>query len=281
VLVALGGGMVGDVTGFAAATFLRGIPFVQVPTSLLAMVDASVGGKTGVNLPEGKNLVGSFHQPRAVVIDPVTLRTLPAREWGAGIAEVVKKAAIWDAGFFAELERDAEALRREPARLEAVIERAVRIKAEVVSRDEREADLRMLLNFGHTLGHAIEALLGYRRLLHGEAVAIGMVYAARRSEALGCAPAGTADRIASLLERFGLPVAVPPFPRRAYLEALRVDKKTRDSRIGFVVLEGIGRARTLPLRPEEVAAGLPAGGAAGRGKSAKRSRPRARRARKR
>jgi 3-dehydroquinate synthase len=162
-----------------------------------------------------------------------------------------------------------------------VIERAVRIKAEVVSRDEREADLRMLLNFGHTLGHAIEALLGYRRLLHGEAVAIGMVYAARRSEALGCAPAGTADRIASLLERFGLPVAVPPFPRRAYLEALRVDKKTRDSRIGFVVLEGIGRARTLPLRPEEVAAGLPAGGAAGRGKSAKRSRPRARRARKR
>jgi 3-dehydroquinate synthase len=274
-LVALGGGMVGDMTGFAAATFLRGIPFVQVPTSLLAMVDASVGGKTGVNLPEGKNLVGSFHQPRAVVIDPDTLRSLPPREWAAGIAEVVKKAAIWDAALFAELERDAESLRRDPERLEGVIERAVRIKAEVVSRDEREADLRMLLNFGHTLGHAIEALLRYRRLLHGEAVAIGMVYAARRSEALGYAPAGTADRLEALLRRFGLPVVPPDFSRRAYLEALKVDKKSRDSQIRFVVLEGIGRARTLPLRPEEVAAGLPAGSAAKAGRKPVR-RPRKR-----
>jgi 3-dehydroquinate synthase len=259
VLVALGGGVIGDLTGFVAATFLRGVPFVQVPTTLLAMVDASVGGKTGVNLPQGKNLVGAFHQPRLVLIDPATLRTLPPRELSAGFAEVIKKAAIWDAGLFERLEREAEALRAlTPAPLLAVIEQAVRIKASVVSRDEREQGLRMLLNFGHTLGHAIEALLRYRRLLHGEAVAIGMVYAAGRSEALGTAPPGTAARIEALCRRFGLPVAVPDFPRSAYLRALRVDKKKRDSKIQFVVLEGIGRARTLPLRPEEVAAGLAA-----------------------
>jgi 3-dehydroquinate synthase len=278
VLVALGGGMVGDLTGFAAATFLRGIPFVQVPTTLLAMVDASVGGKTGVNLPQGKNLVGAFHQPRLVWIDTGTLRTLPPRERAAGFAEVIKKAAIWDAGLFATLERDAEALRAlEAGPLEAVIERAVAIKAEVVSRDEREQDLRMLLNFGHTLGHAIETLLGYRRLLHGEAVAVGMVFAARRSEALGFAPAGTAARLEALVRRFGLPAEPPAFPRRAYLAALRVDKKTRDSRIRFVVLEGIGRARTVPLRPEEIAAALPAGRVASR---PERTGGKARRARK-
>ena len=260
VLVALGGGMTGDLTGFAAATFLRGIPFVQVPTSLLAMVDASVGGKTGVNLPEGKNLVGAFHQPRLVWIDLDTLRSLPARERAAGFAEVIKKAAIWDADLFATLERDADVLQTlEPGPLAAVVERAVRIKAEVVSRDEREQDLRMLLNFGHTLGHAIEALLRYRGLLHGEAVAIGMVFAARRSETLGHAPAGTADRLEALCRRFGLPSEIPQFPRSAYLAALRVDKKTRDSRIRFVVLEGIGRARTVPLRAQELAAALPAG----------------------
>jgi 3-dehydroquinate synthase len=272
VLVALGGGMTGDLTGFAAATFLRGIPFVQVPTSLLAMVDASVGGKTGVNLPEGKNLVGAFHQPRLVWIDLDTLRSLPARERAAGFAEVIKKAAIWDADLFATLERDAEALQTlEPDALARVVERAVRIKAEVVSRDEREQDLRMLLNFGHTLGHAIEALRRYRGLLHGEAVAIGMVFAARRSEALGHAPAGTADRLEALCRRFGLPTEIPQFPRGAYLAALRVDKKTRDSRIRFVVLEGIGRARTVPLRAEELAAALPAGG---RKKAKKRARRR-------
>lgn len=269
VLVALGGGVVGDLTGFAAATFLRGIPFVQVPTTLLAMVDASVGGKTGINLPAGKNLVGAFHQPRLVLIDPATLRTLPPRERAAGFAEVIKKAAIWDAELFARLEREAEPLLAlEAGCLEPVIERAVRIKAEVVSRDEREQELRMLLNFGHTLAHAIEALLRFRGLLHGEAVAIGMVFAARRSEALGYAPPGTAQRLEALCRRFGLPVEPPLRPRRAYLAALRVDKKTRDSRIRFVVLEGIGRARTVPLRPEEIAAALPAGGS--RAKRAKR-----------
>jgi 3-dehydroquinate synthase len=258
VLLALGGGMVGDLTGFAAATFLRGIAFVQVPTTLLAMVDASVGGKTGVNLPEGKNLVGAFHQPRLVVIDPDTLRSLPPRELSAGFAEVVKHAAIWDADLFARLERDADALRAlDPDVLVPVIERNVEIKASVVSRDEREAGLRMLLNFGHTLAHALEAMYRYRDLLHGEAVAIGMVYAAARSEALGLAPAGTALRLRRLCERFGLPTDPPARPRSAYLSALRVDKKKRDSTIGFVALEGIGRARVVPLTPAEVAAALP------------------------
>ncbi len=258
VLVALGGGMVGDLVGFTAATFLRGIPFVQVPTTVLAMVDASVGGKSGVNLPEGTNLVGAFHQPVLVAADVETLESLPGRERAAGFAEVIKKAAIWDAGLFERLERDAAALLRlERDALVPVLARAVEIKAEVVSRDEREQGVRMLLNFGHTLGHAIEALGRFKGLLHGEAVAIGMVYAARRSEALGCAPAGTADRLARLCEAFGLPTEPPPRDRSAYLDALRVDKKKRDSRIRFVVLEGVGAARTVPLLPREVAAGLP------------------------
>jgi 3-dehydroquinate synthase len=257
-LVALGGGMVGDLTGFAAATYLRGIPFVQVPTTLLAMVDASVGGKTGVNLREGKNLVGAFHQPRLVAIDVETLRTLPARERAAGLAEVVKKAVIWDAELFAALERDAEALLElEESALVPALTRAVEIKAEVVRRDERESGPRMLLNFGHTLAHAIEALAGYRGLLHGEAVAIGMVYAAERSEALGYAPLGTAARLEKLCRRLGLPTDPPGFARSAYLAALRVDKKKQDSRIHYVVLEGVGSARTVPLLPSQVAAALP------------------------
>jgi 3-dehydroquinate synthase len=258
-LVALGGGMVGDLTGFAAATYLRGIPFVQAPTTLLAMVDASVGGKTGVNLREGKNLVGAFHQPRLVAIDVETLRTLPARERAAGLAEVVKKAAVWDAELFAALERDAEALLAlDESALVPALTRAVEIKAEVVRRDERESGPRMLLNFGHTLAHAIEALAGYRGLLHGEAVAIGMVYAAERSEALGYAALGTAARLEKLCRRLGLPTEPPGFTRSAYLAALRVDKKKQDSRIHYVVLEGVGSARTVPLLPSQVAAALPA-----------------------
>jgi 3-dehydroquinate synthase len=258
-VAALGGGVVGDVAGFAAATVLRGVPLVQVPTTLLAMVDASVGGKTGVNLREGKNLVGAFHQPRLVAIDVETLTSLPERERAAGFAEVVKKAAIWDAELFEALERDAEALLALEERvLVPVLARAVEIKAEVVSRDEREAGLRMLLNFGHTLAHAIETLGGYRGLLHGEAVAIGMVYAAERSEALGFAPLGTAARLAKLCQRFGLPTQPPAYARSAYLAALQVDKKKPDSRIHYVVLEGMGSARTEPLLPSEVAAALPA-----------------------
>jgi 3-dehydroquinate synthase len=257
VVVALGGGMVGDLAGFAAATYLRGIAFVQVPTTLLAMVDASIGGKVAVNLPQGKNLVGAFHQPRLVWIDVATLRSLPARERAAGFAEVVKAAALWDAAFFERLERDAEALLAlDPRRLLPVLERACAIKAEVVRRDERESGPRMLLNLGHTMGHAVETLQGYRGVLHGEAVAMGLAYAARRSEELGLAAAGTAERIEALLLRFGLPVELPQRPRGAYLEALKVDKKSRDSRIRYIVLRRIGRAEAVSLTPAQV---LPAG----------------------
>ena len=253
VICALGGGMVGDLAGFAAASFLRGLPFVQIPTTLLAMVDASIGGKVGVNLPRGKNLVGAFHQPRLVWIDVETLRSLPQRQRAAGFAEVVKVAALWDAELFERLERDAEALLElDPEPLLPVLERACAIKAEIVARDEQEADLRMLLNLGHTLAHAVETLTRYRKVLHGEAVSMGMVYAARRSEELGFAPAGTAGRIEPLLQRFGLPTELPGFARKAYLAALRVDKKKRESQIRYVVLRGIGRAEAVPLAPAEI-----------------------------
>jgi 3-dehydroquinate synthase len=256
-VVALGGGMVGDLAGFAAATYLRGIAIVQIPTTVLAMVDASIGGKVAVNLRQGKNLVGAFHQPRLVWVDVETLRSLPARERAAGFAEVVKAGALWDAGFFARLERDAEALMALDARrLLPVLERACTIKAEIVERDEREAGLRMLLNLGHTLAHAVEKQLGYRSVLHGEAVAMGMVYAARRSEQLELAPAGTAERLEALLRRFGLPTELPVRPRKAYLGALRVDKKSRDSRIRYIALRRIGRAEAVELTPAEI---LPAG----------------------
>jgi 3-dehydroquinate synthase len=263
VVVALGGGVVGDLAGFVAATLLRGLPLVQIPTSLLAMVDSSVGGKTGVNVARGKNLVGAFHQPRLVWIDAATLRTLPPRQRSAGLAEVVKHAAIWDESLFATLEVELpRLLALEPQALLPVLERSCAIKAEIVARDERESGLRMLLNFGHTLGHAVEALKGYRGVLHGEAVAMGMVYAAERSEALGFSPEGTRARLAALLARAGLPTALPAFPRRAYLGAVGVDKKRRDAQIRFVVLRGIGKATTLPLRPAEIV--MPGALAAGR-----------------
>jgi 3-dehydroquinate synthase len=252
-VVALGGGMVGDLAGFAAASYLRGVPFIQVPTTILAMVDASIGGKVAVNLPQGKNLVGAFYQPRLVWIDTTTLRSLPVRERAAGFAEIIKSAAIWDSAFFERLERDAERLMElESKALIPTLERACAIKAEVVSQDEREVGLRQLLNFGHTVGHAIEKLGRYRGLLHGEAVAVGMLIAAQRSEQLGFSPAGTAERIRSLVLRFGLPSELPNYPRSAYLDALKVDKKMADSKIRFVVLRGIGRAGTVPLTPREV-----------------------------
>jgi len=252
-VVALGGGMVGDLAGFAAATYLRGIPFVQVPTTILAMVDASIGGKVAVNLKQGKNLAGAFHQPRLVWIDTATLKSLPPRQRAAGLAEVIKAGAIWDAGFFSQLEADIEGLLElDPGCLLPALERACQVKAEVVSRDEREGGLRMLLNFGHTLAHAVEALTGYRKVLHGEAVGMGMVYAAQRSEELELAPAGTRERIEDLVRRAGLPVELPNFPRKAYLSAVGVDKKKTDARIRFVVLRRIGRAETLPLTPAEI-----------------------------
>jgi len=270
-VVALGGGVVGDLAGFAAASYLRGVPFIQIPTTVLAMVDASIGGKVAVNLPQGKNLVGAFYQPRLVWIDTATLRSLPARQRSAGFAEVIKAAAIWDSKFFERLERDAEGLMElDPKLLIPTLERACAIKAEVVSRDEREVDLRRILNFGHTIAHAIERLGRYRGLLHGEAVAIGMIVAAQKSEQLGLSPAGTAERIRSLNLRFGLPSELPNHPRNAYLDALRVDKKMARSKIQFVALRGIGRAETVPLTPREV---LPAIGrrAGSRGALGKRT----------
>jgi len=252
-VVALGGGMVGDLAGYAAASYLRGIPFVQVPTTLLAMVDASIGGKTAINLKQGKNLVGAFHQPRLVWIDTATLESLPRRERAAGMAEVVKAGAIRDARLFARLERDIErALDLDAPALMRVIKRACAIKADIVSQDERESGLRSHLNFGHSLGHAIEKQLGYRKMLHGEAVSIGMVFAAQRSEELGFAPDGTCERLSALLVRAGLPVDLPAFPRRAYLSGLQVDKKKTDRRIRFVVLHRIGEAGTVALTPAQI-----------------------------
>jgi len=269
-VVALGGGVVGDLSGFAAASFLRGIPFVQVPTTVLAMVDASIGGKTGINLARGKNLVGAFHQPRGVYIDTATLASLPMRERAAGAAELVKAAAIWDADLFAWLEQHIEAfLALEPEPLLHGLERACAIKAEVVARDEREGGLRRLLNFGHTLGHAIERHARYRGILHGEAVSIGMVFAAELSERLELAPAGTARRLAALLERAGLPTSVPDRARSAYLESIGVDKKRQGAGIHFVALKGIGRAGTVSLRPEEI---LPVGWRAPRAPTAPKRR---------
>ncbi|MBM4384094.1 MAG: 3-dehydroquinate synthase [Deltaproteobacteria bacterium] len=253
VLIALGGGVVGDLTGFVAATLLRGVDFVQVPTSLLAMIDSSVGGKTGVNVKRGKNLVGAFHQPKLVWIDAATLRSLPRRELLAGLAEGIKHAAIRDADLFASIERDLERLLAlDPEVLLPFLARNVAIKAGVVSRDEREAGERMLLNFGHTLGHAIEALAGYRGVLHGEAVAMGMAFAARRSEELGLAEAGTASRLVALLTRAGLAAEAPAHPRKAYLSAISSDKKRRGERIRFVALREIGRAETAALLPSEI-----------------------------
>jgi 3-dehydroquinate synthase len=252
-VVTLGGGVVGDLGGFAAATYLRGIPFAQVPTTVLAMVDASIGGKTGVNLRQGKNLVGAFHQPAGVYIDIHTLRSLPPRLRAAGAAELIKAAAIWDAELFEWLEAHIEAfMDLEPSIVLAALERACAIKAEVVARDEREGGLRRLLNFGHTLAHAIEAHARYRGMLHGEAVSIGMVFAARRSEALGFAPGGTADRLQSLLERTGLPGRAPDRSRGAYLSAMAVDKKKQGEEIHFVILKGIGSSGTVSLRPRDI-----------------------------
>lgn len=257
-LIGLGGGATCDLAGFVASTWLRGLPLIQVPTTLLAQVDASVGGKTALNHPRGKNLIGTFYQPRLVWIDPDVLATLPVRERRAGLAEIVKVAAIWDADFFKWLEENLDAmLNLEREALGAAIARACGIKAEVVGLDEREAGLRALLNFGHTLGHAIELIGAFRRVRHGEAVSIGMAFAARLSERRGLAPAGTAARLVALLMRAGLPTEVPDpeTQRNAYLRAISVDKKLADGRVGFIALREIGRAERVDLLPEEILAG--------------------------
>lgn len=248
IVVALGGGMVGDLAGFVAATYLRGLRFVQVPTTLLAMVDSSVGGKTGVNLERGKNLVGAFHQPMEVDADLALLETLPPREYVSGLAEVIKYGVIWDAAFFALIEHRAEdLLRRDPALLEQVVARCCEIKAEVVAMDEREIGPRAILNFGHTLGHAIETVGGYGRWLHGEAVAMGMHFAARVSVKARGLPDWEAARIVDVLRRMGLPIK--PEPDRAVAwgplwDAMLSDKKTLRDRPRFVLAERLGAVTT-------------------------------------
>jgi len=247
-VVALGGGVVGDMAAFAAGTWHRGIPLFQIPTTLLAQVDAAVGGKAGVNLPSGKNLVGVFHQPAAVISDPETLATLPPREYGAGLGEVVKYGMIRDARLFRRLEEEADGIRaREGALLAAIIERCCRIKAEYVAADERDSKgYRAQLNYGHTFGHAVETATGYRRYRHGEAVALGMVCASRISEELGWIDPADRERLAQLLRRFDLPTGGVPLSAEELLPLLQTDKKRVGERLGFVLTKGIGSARVHP-----------------------------------
>jgi 3-dehydroquinate synthase len=239
-VIALGGGVVGDIAGFAAACYMRGVDFIQVPTTLLAQVDSSVGGKTGVNHAQGKNLIGAFHQPQVVLVDTDTLGTLPDRELAAGLAEVVKYGAICDAEFFAWLEANMPALlARNPDALEHAIRRSCELKAEVVAEDEREAGRRAILNFGHTFGHAIEHCQGYGEWLHGEAVAAGMIMAAR----LSGLPAQDVDCLTALIAAAGLPTQPPRIAADAWLDAMGMDKKVQGRKLHFVLLDAIGESR--------------------------------------
>lgn len=245
-IIALGGGVIGDMTGFAAATWLRGINFVQVPTSLLAMVDASIGGKTGVNHPKGKNLIGAFYQPKFVLIDPEVLQTLPAREFRAGMAEVIKYGVIWDAELFARME---EAKRLDQLRyvdkelLQDIITRSCQSKADVVEKDEKEANLRAILNYGHTIGHAVESLTRYKVTNHGEAVAIGMVAASRLAIALGLWDEESSARQYALIEKAGLPTKLPGgLDIEQIIQKLQTDKKVKDGQVRFVLPTEIGSA---------------------------------------
>jgi 3-dehydroquinate synthase len=252
VLFALGGGVVGDMTGFAAASYMRGVPFVQVPTTLLAQVDSSVGGKTAINHPLGKNMIGAFYQPERVICDLDTLATLPARELAAGLAEVIKYGPIADMAFFDWIEANMAALlAREPAALAHAIRRSCEIKADVVGQDEKESGLRAILNFGHTFGHAIEAGMGYGAWLHGEGVGCGMVLAADLSAELGLVDAAFAQRVRQLVERAGLPVVAPYMPPARWLELMRVDKKAEGGEIRFVLINKPGHA-VMRAAPDEL-----------------------------
>jgi 3-dehydroquinate synthase len=250
VLYALGGGVVGDTAGFAAASYMRGVPLVQVPTTLLAQVDSSVGGKTAINHPRGKNMVGAFYQPSRVVCDLDLLDTLPERELAAGLAEVVKHGLIADRDFFEWIEANIDALRsRDKPALAHAVKRSCEIKASVVSQDEREGGLRAILNFGHTFGHAIEVGLGYGTWLHGEAVGCGMLLATDLSVRLGRVEPGLVPRLERLIARAGLPAQAPPLARLSierWMQLMRIDKKAEAGQIRFVVLDGIGRAAVCP-----------------------------------
>lgn len=242
-LVALGGGVVGDMTGFAAACYMRGVPFVQMPTTLLAQVDSSVGGKTGINHPLGKNMIGAFHQPRAVIADIEALQTLPPRELAAGMAEVIKHGAIADAGYFEWIEQHIQALNTcDPELMALAVQRSCEIKANVVAQDEREGGLRAILNFGHTFGHAIEAGLGYGEWLHGEAVGCGMVMAADLSLRLGFIDVQTRARLRRLVEVAMLPSVAPELGTERYIELMKVDKKAEAGSIKFILLKKLGDA---------------------------------------
>jgi len=242
-IIALGGGVVGDMAGFAAACYRRGVPYVQVPTTLLAQVDSSVGGKTAVNHPHGKNMIGAFYQPRMVWIDPRVLQTLASRELRAGIAETIKYGLIRDASLFDKLDADMDALLQlDETAVTDIIFTSCRHKAEVVMADETEQGNRALLNLGHTFGHAIEAMTHYTTYLHGEGVALGTLMAARLSEQSGHAAPGLETRIQTLYEKIGLPVEIPSFPSDAWLDAMGHDKKNAGGRIRFILLKGIGDA---------------------------------------
>jgi 3-dehydroquinate synthase len=257
-VVALGGGVIGDLAGLAAATYLRGVPYVQLPTTLLAQVDSSVGGKTGINHRDGKNLIGAFYQPALVLIDVAVLRSLPRRELAAGLAEVIKYGIIDDPALFLLLEQELEKIiALERIMLTDIIARCCAIKARVVEADEREADYRAVLNFGHTIGHALEAATAYRRYLHGEAVAIGLVKAMALSVQRGLCDSASAQRVQALVERAGLPVDIPPeiSPGRL-IGAMEIDKKAAGGKIKFVMCEGLGNTRFDWLAPDEILRGL-------------------------
>jgi len=249
-LIAVGGGVVGDVAGYVAASYLRGVALVHLPTTLVAQVDSAIGGKTGVNLPEGKNLVGAFFPPRLVLVDPHVLRTLPEREFRGGLAEVIKYGVIADAKLFAYLEQNMDkVLRRDRAALDYIIPRCAEIKASVVSRDERESSLREILNFGHTFAHALESVTKYRRFQHGEAVAWGMMVAALLGYEVGITRAADASRIVSLVQRLG---TLPPWPRvsvKLLSDAMRADKKTQRGKLRFILAPRIGKARSFDAVP--------------------------------
>src|SRR5262245_7972927 len=246
VVIALGGGAVGDLAGFVSATYMRGTHFVQVPTTVLAQVDASIGGKTAVNHRRAKNMIGAFHQPRLVLVDPETVTTLPEREFRSGLAEIVKHGIVLDEAYFEDVERSAAAIgARDGATLERIIGGSCRLKGAVVQRDEREAELRHVLNYGHTIGHALEAATGYERWAHGEAVALGIVAEARLAGRLGLATPATVERQERLLAAVGLPTGARDIDTDAVLAAMARDKKGRDGRVPFVLAPGIGSFRLV------------------------------------
>lgn len=255
-LLALGGGVVGDLTGFVAATYLRGVAYAQVPTSLVAQVDASLGGKTGVNHKLGKNLIGAFYHPKVVYTDVQLLTTLPRRDFLAGLAEVVKYGAIWDEELFAFLEGNLpQILAYDKPALLRIVNSCCAIKAEIVKQDEREAGLRAVLNFGHTLGHALETMTGYQEYKHGEAISLGMGFAAQLSQTRGLLSSAEVKRLKTLLTRIGLPVELPDLPRKDYVRLLERDKKSRSGMVDFILIGPLGKATIHPLSITEIFAG--------------------------